>query len=195
MFSYFGCARTVLTVHVGVVHKPRRPSAAKTAEIQAKRDAALKKRKDARLKNVIINAKTDKKLAKYQIAAAPRGMTATVCLSILFMPCLSPTVFLRFTCSFAFKVFEKTIATPIGPEWNTLQSVAEMTKPKVQHKRGKNIEPIEEKIVSGSKKDKEGKDKSEGEVGKRKQRSRSNSKNKNNNAEETKMKKSTPQKK
>lgn len=63
---------------VGIVAKPRRPDPQKLKELEEKRAEALKKRQDARLKHVIIHSKKEKKLLKYQIQQAPRGMTKQV---------------------------------------------------------------------------------------------------------------------
>ncbi|KAI9363267.1 small-subunit processome [Pilaira anomala] len=74
-------------------------------------------RKDAKLSHVIINEKLNKKAEKYRVTSVP----------------------------FPFKSmeqYERSISQPVGNEWNTRQSFAKMTKPRVLTKLGKVIDPL-----------------------------------------------------
>lgn len=67
---------------------------------------------------------------------------------------------------------------PLGPDWNTQMSVQELTKPKIQVKRGQNIDPIESKLVSADKKHEGTKKRSPGKTEKRKSSGAGNPSNK-----------------
>lgn len=78
-----------------------------------------KKRADAKLKNVIINENEDEKFEKYKVSKLP----------------------------FEFgnkRQYEKSIAQPIGPEWNTLTGHTNFTKPEVVVRPGLSITPLDE---------------------------------------------------
>ncbi|KAI8887091.1 small-subunit processome [Backusella circina FSU 941] len=75
------------------------------------------KRKDAKLKSVIISEKVNKKAEKYRVSAIP----------------------------FPFKTmeqYERSLRAPIGKEWNTRDTFQKMTKPKVITKLGQVIDPL-----------------------------------------------------
>lgn len=78
-----------------------------------------KKRADAKLKNVIINEKEDSKFGKYQVQKLPYEFGNK-------------------------RQYEKSIAQPIGPDWNTLRGHTNFTKPEVVTRPGLNITPLDE---------------------------------------------------
>lgn len=82
-----------------------------------KREEALKKRKDARLKHVIISEKLDKKAEKLHTKTLP-------------YPFMSK------------EVFEQSIRVPVGPEFNPATAVGALTRPDVKKKSGIIIKPI-----------------------------------------------------
>ncbi|VFQ78061.1 unnamed protein product [Cuscuta campestris] len=82
-----------------------------------KREEALKKRKDARLKHVIISEKSDKKAEKLHTKTLPYPFTSK-------------------------DVFEQSIRMPIGPEFNPVTAVAALNRPEVVKKPGMIIKPI-----------------------------------------------------
>ncbi|KAJ4968744.1 hypothetical protein NE237_015445 [Protea cynaroides] len=82
-----------------------------------KREEALKKRKDARLKHVIISEKIDKKAEKLHTKTLPYPYTSR-------------------------EVFEQSIRMPIGPEFNPATSVGALNRPEVVKKPGVIIRPI-----------------------------------------------------
>ncbi|KAJ0977738.1 hypothetical protein J5N97_013212 [Dioscorea zingiberensis] len=82
-----------------------------------KREEALKKRKDAKLKHVIISEKTDKKAEKLLLKTLPFPFTSK-------------------------EVYEQSIRMPIGPEFNPAISVRALNRPEVVKKPGVIIEPI-----------------------------------------------------
>lgn len=93
---------------------------------QEQLEKAADRRKDAALRNVIISEKRDKKAAKFTVAAVP----------------------------FPFKSreqFERSMRNPLGVEWNTTESHAQMIQPRIATIRGAVIDPIEEKrrVVTG----------------------------------------------
>jgi len=77
------------------------------------------KRKDAKLKHVIINENVNEKFEKYQLQQLP------------------------FEYGNA-RHYERSIAQPLGPEWNTLTIHSTLTKPAVVTKPGLIINPLEE---------------------------------------------------
>ncbi|KAL5561442.1 hypothetical protein UlMin_031189 [Ulmus minor] len=87
-------------------------------DAKKKREAALKKRKDAQLKHVIISEKINKKAEKLYTKTLPFPYTSK-------------------------EVFEKSIRMPIGPEFNPATAVAALNRPEVMKKPGLIIKPIE----------------------------------------------------
>ncbi|KAM7255097.1 hypothetical protein ACFE04_020338 [Oxalis oulophora] len=75
-----------------------------------KREEALKKRKDARLKNVIISEKQDKKAEKLQSKTLPYPFTSK-------------------------EVYEQSMRMPIGPDFNPATTVGALTRPDVSSGR------------------------------------------------------------
>ncbi|KJE96693.1 hypothetical protein CAOG_06972 [Capsaspora owczarzaki ATCC 30864] len=89
----------------------------KKREIKKAAPGANKPRADAKLKHVIINEKLDRKAAKLQVGNLPHP--------------------------FADRMhFEKTMAMPVGKEWNTASTFHKLVKPKVSVKTGTIIEPL-----------------------------------------------------
>ncbi|XP_057822016.2 uncharacterized protein C57A7.06 [Cryptomeria japonica] len=86
-------------------------------EEKRKREEALRKRKDAKLKFVVISEKLDKKAAKYSAPSLP-------------FPYQSK------------EVFERSMRMPIGPEFNTIHAFQNMIRPTVIKKAGVVIDPI-----------------------------------------------------
>ncbi|CAI0450113.1 unnamed protein product [Linum tenue] len=84
---------------------------------QRKRDEAVKKRKDAHLKHVIISEKLDKKAEKLHTKSLPFPFTSK-------------------------EVFEQSIRMPIGPEFNPATAVGALNRPEVLKKPGVIIKPI-----------------------------------------------------
>ncbi|KAK1316198.1 hypothetical protein QJS10_CPA05g00380 [Acorus calamus] len=82
-----------------------------------KREEALRKRKDAHLKHVIISEKIDKKAEKLHTKTLPFPYTSK-------------------------EVFEQSIRMPIGPEFNPATSVGALNRPAVVKKPGIIIKPI-----------------------------------------------------
>ncbi|CAK9236735.1 unnamed protein product [Sphagnum troendelagicum] len=85
--------------------------------LKNKRDAALSRRKDAKLQFVMISEKMDKKASKF-------------CASKVPFPYRSR------------EVFERTIEMPIGRDYNTDKSTRDMTRPSEIKKAGVVIEPL-----------------------------------------------------
>ncbi|CAM6036547.1 unnamed protein product [Sphagnum compactum] len=85
--------------------------------LKNKRDAALSRRKDAKLQFVMISEKMDKKASKF-------------CASKVPFPYRSR------------EVFERTIQMPIGRDYNTDKSTRDMTRPSEIKKAGVVIEPL-----------------------------------------------------
>ncbi|KAL9415242.1 hypothetical protein AB3S75_043513 [Citrus x aurantiifolia] len=81
------------------------------------REEALKKRKDAHLKHVIISEKLDKKAEKLHTKTLPYPFTSK-------------------------EVFEQSIRVPVGPEFNPATAVGALTRPDVKKKSGIIIKPI-----------------------------------------------------
>ena len=75
------------------------------------------KRRDANLKHVIINEKRNKRAAKFLVAHAPHQFDSR-------------------------EQYERSIRNPVGPEWNTSDSHARMTRPKMIVRGGNVIAPI-----------------------------------------------------
>uniref|UniRef100_A0A2N9E4P4 Uncharacterized protein n=1 Tax=Fagus sylvatica TaxID=28930 RepID=A0A2N9E4P4_FAGSY len=88
-----------------------------------KREEALKKRKDAHLKHVIISEKLDKKAEKLLTKTLPYPFTSK-------------------------EVFEQSIRMPIGPEFNPATALGELNRPAVVKRPGLIIKPIEFKEVN-----------------------------------------------
>ncbi|OJD40395.1 small nucleolar ribonucleoprotein complex subunit utp14 [Diplodia corticola] len=80
------------------------------------------KRKDAKLKNVIVNEKRVKKNAKYMASALPFPHESK-------------------------QVYESTLRRPLGPEFNTKQVYQDSTKPRVMVKPGVVIRPLSKPLV------------------------------------------------
>lgn len=72
----------------------------------SEREDAAKSRKDARLKNIIISEKTDKKSAKYMANQAPFPHSST-------------------------EAYNRSLRHPIGQEYNTMKAFREFTMPPV----------------------------------------------------------------
>lgn len=85
----------------------------------------VEKRKDAKLKNVIINEKRLKKSIQYLVPQVPHGFENR-------------------------DQYERTIRMPIGKEWNAQNVYLEKIAPRIQKKLGEAIQPI--KFVSSGKK-------------------------------------------
>ncbi|KAI7860159.1 small-subunit processome [Circinella umbellata] len=76
------------------------------------------KRKDAKLKNVIINEKRNKKIERYEITQVP----------------------------FPFQTmeqYERSLRAPVGKEWNTRDTFQKVTKPRIITKLGTVINPLD----------------------------------------------------
>ncbi|CAK7348320.1 unnamed protein product [Dovyalis caffra] len=84
---------------------------------ERKREEALRKRKDAHLKNVIISEKLDKKAEKLLTGTLPYPFTSK-------------------------EVFEQSFRMPIGPEFNPATAVRALNRPEVVKKQGLIIKPI-----------------------------------------------------
>ncbi|XP_044508878.1 U3 small nucleolar RNA-associated protein 14-like [Mangifera indica] len=82
-----------------------------------KREDALKRRKDARLKHVIISEKLDKKAEKLHTKTLPYPFTSK-------------------------EVFEQSIRVPVGPEFNPATAIGALNQPEVKKKSGVIIKPI-----------------------------------------------------
>ncbi|XP_057963892.1 uncharacterized protein C57A7.06 [Malania oleifera] len=82
-----------------------------------KREEALKKRKDAHLKHVILSEKLDKKAEKLHTKTLPFPYTSK-------------------------EVFEQSIRMPIGPEFNPATAIGALNRPEVVKKPGVIIKPI-----------------------------------------------------
>lgn len=87
------------------------------ANAKRKREEAIKKRKDARLKHVIISEKVDKKAEKLHVKTLPYPFTSK-------------------------EVYEQSIRMPIGPESNPAITARALTRPEVVKKAGVIIDPI-----------------------------------------------------
>ncbi|XP_019418839.1 PREDICTED: uncharacterized protein C57A7.06-like [Lupinus angustifolius] len=85
---------------------------------QRKRAEALKRRKDAQLKNVIISEKLDKKAEKLHTKALPFPFTSK-------------------------EMFEQSMRVPIGPEFNPATAIGLLNRPEVVKRPGVIIKPIE----------------------------------------------------
>lgn len=88
-----------------------------------KREEALKKRKDAHLKHVIVSEKLDKKAEKLHTKTLPFPYTSK-------------------------EVFEQSIRMPIGPEFNPAVVLGALNRPEVVKKAGVIIKPIKYKDVN-----------------------------------------------
>ncbi|MQM16357.1 hypothetical protein Taro_049311 [Colocasia esculenta] len=87
-------------------------------DAKRKREEALKKRKDAHLKHVIISEKIDKKADKLLTKTLPFPFTSK-------------------------EVFEQSIRMPIGPEYNPAISHSALNRPAVVKRPGTIIKPIQ----------------------------------------------------
>merc|ERR1712060_398522 len=84
------------------------------------REAAVAKRKDAQLPNVIINETAGKKVRdKYLVEKAP------------------------FPFEGSKKLYERSLQQPLGNDWNASRAYDKSIKPKVQIRAGQIIEPME----------------------------------------------------
>jgi len=81
------------------------------------REKALKSRKDAKLKRVIISERYDKKAAAYNVEQLPRGFDSKA-------------------------VYEGSMRTPLGADVNTEKQFRKLTKPKILKPSGAVIAPI-----------------------------------------------------
>ncbi|XP_010522794.1 PREDICTED: uncharacterized protein C57A7.06 [Tarenaya hassleriana] len=97
-------------------------------DAKKKRDQALKSRKDARLKHVIISEKIDKKAEKLHTKALPFPYTSK-------------------------EVFEQSIRVPIGPEFNPATTIGALNRPEVVKKPGVMINPVKYEEVNPHEKD------------------------------------------
>ncbi|KAL1225152.1 hypothetical protein V5N11_033563 [Cardamine amara subsp. amara] len=86
-------------------------------DAKKKREQALKTRKDARLKHVIVSEKVDKKTEKLHTTALPFPYTSK-------------------------EVFEHNMRMPIGPEFNPATVVGALNRPEVVKKAGVIIKPL-----------------------------------------------------
>ncbi|KAL5857809.1 hypothetical protein ACOSQ3_005267 [Xanthoceras sorbifolium] len=98
-----------------------------------KREEALKKRKDAHLKHVIISEKLDKKAEKLHTKTLPYPFTSK-------------------------EVFEQSIRVPVGPEFNPATAVGALNQPDVKKKSGIIIKPIKFEEVNPHEKPEEHKE-------------------------------------
>ena len=81
------------------------------------REKALKSRKDAKMKRVIISERYDKKAAAYNVEKLPRGYDSKA-------------------------VYEGSMRTPLGADVNTETQFRKLTKPKILKPSGAIIAPI-----------------------------------------------------
>lgn len=95
-----------------------------------KREEALKYRKDAHLKNVIISEKLDKKAQKLHTKTLPFPYTSK-------------------------EVFEQSIRMPIGPEYNPASTIGALNRPEVVKRAGVIIKPIQFEDVNPHEKSEE----------------------------------------
>lgn len=90
---------------------------AEHADAKKNREEAVKKRKDAHLKHVIISEKIDKKAEKLHTAKLPYPFTSK-------------------------EVFEQSLRVPIGPESNPATAIGALNRPEVVKRAGVIIKPI-----------------------------------------------------
>ncbi|RMY94686.1 hypothetical protein D0861_01186 [Hortaea werneckii] len=79
-------------------------------------------RKDARLPNVIISEKKDRKGGKYQAPMLPHGFEQK-------------------------EQYERSLRVPVGPEWTTKETFQRATRPRVVVKPGAVIQPMDKPMV------------------------------------------------
>ncbi|KAI6839075.1 hypothetical protein KC365_g4550 [Hortaea werneckii] len=79
-------------------------------------------RKDARLPNVIISEKKDRKGGKYQAPMLPHGFEQK-------------------------EQYERSLRVPVGPEWTTKETFQRATRPRVVVKPGAVIQPMEKPMA------------------------------------------------
>ncbi|KAF9579562.1 hypothetical protein BGW38_004133, partial [Lunasporangiospora selenospora] len=75
------------------------------------------KRKDAKLRHVIISEKRNKKAASYNVTKLPHPFTS-------------------------WDQYEQSLRAPVGKEWNTNSTFQKMTMPRITTKLGKIIDPL-----------------------------------------------------
>ncbi|VVB06997.1 unnamed protein product [Arabis nemorensis] len=96
-------------------------------DAKKKREQALKTRKDARLKHVIISEKVDKRAEKLHTKTLPFPYTSK-------------------------EVFEHSMRMPIGPDYNPVTTVGDLNRPEVVKKAGVIIKPIKFEKVNPNEK-------------------------------------------
>ena len=121
---------------------------------------AKDKRKDAKLNNVIINEKRDKKAAKYMVKELPYPYTNAA-------------------------QFNRAHINPIGREWNTADIFKRLITPAVTTKMGANIEPIKS-FMGADKKPQGGQHKAGDEDNEQEQQQQQKKPNKRNNKNKNK---------
>eukprot|EP00744_Colponema_vietnamica_P005641 GILI01008241.1.p1 GENE.GILI01008241.1~~GILI01008241.1.p1 ORF type:complete len:352 (-),score=162.59 GILI01008241.1:266-1321(-) len=97
------------------------PNPKKVQQQKAKKDkngVPVEPRKDANLKNVIINEKRDKKAAKYMLDQLPHPFTSR-------------------------EQYEQAMRHPLGREWNTTAVYHRLIQPDVVAKKGAVIKPLQ----------------------------------------------------
>ncbi len=107
--------------------EPRKLQLSLARAEEAKQKALIKakqKRKDASLPTVMINGKRQKRSALLRVAQVPYPFTSR-------------------------KQYERSMRRPIGPEWNTCQSVRALTKKPELTRAGAIIAPISTKVKEG----------------------------------------------
>lgn len=118
---------------------------------------ALNARKDRDLSHVIISEKHDKKAMKYLVEHIPHPFTSV-------------------------EQYEKSIRTPLGPDFNTMTAFQQITKPAVIVKQGAIIKPLSNPKTATTKK--QDRERAESKI-----KSISNSGAKNGKTENSKKKK------
>ena len=98
------------------VRKPKKRKKALPKKLEAPK-AKRAKRADDALPTVIINEKRIKKVSKFKVASVPYPFTSA-------------------------EQYERSLAGPVGAEWQTSQSFVNMTRPEVLVKAGRIINPI-----------------------------------------------------
>ncbi|KAK4796520.1 hypothetical protein SAY86_028846 [Trapa natans] len=102
-------------------------------DAKKKREEALKKRKDACLKHVIISEKVDKKAEKLFTKVLPFPFTSE-------------------------EAFEQSMRVPLGPEFHPATAINDLIRPEVVKKPGINIKPIKFEEVNPHAKDEDQQD-------------------------------------
>jgi hypothetical protein len=107
----------------GPVVKPSALAAATAGAAQAKRAAQAgqqgqqQQRRDAKLGSILISERRDRKLAGHQAGTVPFPFTSR-------------------------EAYERSLRQPVGPEWNSADATAELTRPEVVTRAGQIIAPI-----------------------------------------------------